>query len=594
MDNNRSGASIKLQAGAVVYAFVFLASLIFSQALRNAVSGVLLLFVVMMPIVSFTVAMIGRSVIQVYVSSDTQRCEKHTKVGYEIRVINQSLFSYPFVEAVITQPREDGVKCLKKKIFLSLAPFGGYIINKEVSFCYRGLYEIGVSELYISDMLRLFKIRVDVDNYSNVLVYPRFLDIKAKEIHAYTELPSTHAPVKAQEIAEAANIREYQIGDSQKSVHWKLSSKTEELQVKDYSINRDRNIYIFADLAAPEEAPEVKTESNTAKLIRALKDKDRKKIRLRSKGDKAEQSDKIIAAAEGKFGKISRGFKTKARENKHERDVKRGLDEKTLSTVEMIDLFIEETSNVEHKKAKAEKLRRKNEKLAERRMRRDEILDEIEADEGIESDVIDRLYKQINEASSDASVKQTSAEVAFGGAVKKDYADDMAEFCADGIVEIALSAAKRELTAGNRVTLVWYDAREDIGFNSCTISDVSGLEYAFERFSSAPVCPSDKKVCDLTRTIDESLNVSLKFVTANIDPFAITELCKIPAMFGGAGAGCSCEVMLYNPEMRYEDPAARLEYAQGAKERFLSAGIPMTELKYISGDESTTLVSVDY
>ena len=582
--NNKS---IQLQKGFFIYIALFLFAIIFSQSLRNPISGVLLLFLFLVPIASFTVAVIGKNVIQVYVSSDTARCEKHTKVGYEIRVINQSPLSYPFVEAVITQPRPDGVRCQKKKIFLSLAPFGGYIINKEVSFCYRGLYEIGVSEIYISDMLRMFRLRVDVDNYSNVLVYPRYLDIKAKDHHAYTELPSAHAPVKAQEIAEAANIREYRVGDSQKSIHWKLSSKTEELQVKDYSINRDKNIYIFADLAAPSEPPRQKKQNTAAQLVKFLTEKDRKKIRLKEKKKDLSAAEKLAAKAGGKFSFFKKLFARKSIENKRRRGEEKGLDEKTLTTVELIDRFIEDTSDLERKRARAEKAARKNARAAEKEAKRNEIMEQVEAEEELSREIAEQLYERIGETVGDAVSEE---QIAFGGTVLPEYADDMAEYCADGIVEIALSQAKHELTLGNKVTLAWYDSREDRGFYAIEIAGQDELEYAFERFSGAPVAESEKKISELTRVIDASMNVSIKFVTANIDPFSISEICDVPSMFGGASSGCSCEVFLFNPEKRYVDPSARLEYAQGAKERFMGAGIHMTEFKYFN----TNLVSIDF
>ena len=576
-----------LQKGFYIYVFLFLFAVVFSQSLRNPISGVLLLFIILVPVVSLIITNIGKGVIQVYVSCDTARCEKHVKVGYEIRVINQSPLSYPFVEAVITQPREDGVRCQKKKIFLSLAPFGGYIINKEVSFCYRGLYEIGVSELYISDMLRMFRFKVEVDNYSNVLVYPRYLEISAPDRQAYTELPSAHAPVKANEIAEAANIREYRMGDSQKSVHWKLSSKTEELQVKDYSINRDKNIYIFADLAAPAKPPEKEKTNPAADIIKLLTEKDKKKIRLKSTKKELSAADKAAAKLGGRINFLSKLFKYKRIEDKKERERKKGENEATLSTVELIDRFIEETSDLERKKAKAEKAAKKSAKAKERNEKMAEISNRAEAEAELEADITKKLIEHIDEA-TDISVKEE--EIAFGGTVLPEYAEDMAEFCADGVVEIALSQAKHELIRGNKVTLAWYDSREDKGFYAVDITGSDGLEFAFERFSGAPVAENDRKIAELTKIIDSAANISVKFVTSNIDPFSISELCDVPASFGGAGSGCSCEVLLFNPEKRYVDPAGRLEYAQGAKERLLSAGIHMTEFKYFDG----SLVSLDF
>ena len=47
---------------------------------------------------------------------------------------------------------------------------------------------------------------------------------------------------------EPSDIRSYLRGDSLKSIHWKLSAKSEELIVKDYSRSTGRDILIVADL----------------------------------------------------------------------------------------------------------------------------------------------------------------------------------------------------------------------------------------------------------------------------------------------------------------------------------------------------------
>ncbi len=594
MNNKESGRKFQLLRGSLVYAVLLVISFIATQAMRHPVSSVLFLFLLILPIISIVCAVIGCNSIQVYVSSGAARIEKDAPVGYEIRVINNTPIPYPFVEAYITQPRDDGVRCLKRKMYLSLAPFGGYIINKQISFRYRGLYEIGVSNFYLSDMLRLVRLRVVVDNYSNILVFPRMLDVSSTDRHAYTEMPSVHAPTATTEMAEAANIREYRTGDSQKTIHWKLSSKTEELQVKDFSINRDRNVYILADLAAQTPCPEIKHEAAAKQMKKALKLKEKKKIRLRDAAvaTVADASGKLGKKIGGKLAPLTGIFKKK----KKERRRKATVDDQTMDTIEMIDRLIRDTANASARRRKEFKKQQRAQKNAEVIETKNRIIEQMAAEEAAEQEIIDMLYDSINEVLEDENtVKLDDAVLAWGGKVKPEYEDDMAEFCADGIVEIALSAVKRELSSGNKCTLVWYDSREDRGFSYYNIASPLELEAAFSRFSSAATMECEKKITDLIRIVTESMNVTIKFVTANIDPVSLSEYCAVPAMFGGAGAGCTCEVMLFNPESRYTDPAARREYGATCKERLIGSGIYMTEFKYIkNGDGATTLVSVDF
>ncbi|MBR4071766.1 MAG: DUF58 domain-containing protein [Clostridia bacterium] len=583
-----STRSVQLLGGSYVYAVLLVISFFATQAMRHPISAVLFWFLLLLPIVSIVTAKIGCSAIQVYVSSEAAKVEKDQKVGYEIRIINNAPFPYPFVEAYITQPRDDGIRCLKRKMYLSLAPFGGYIINKEISFRYRGLYEIGVSDFYITDMLRLVRLRVVVDNYSNVLVFPRMLDVSSEDHHAYTEMPSVHAPTATVEMAEAANIREYRWGDSQKTIHWKLSSKTEELQVKDFSINRDRNVYIFADLAAATPCPEIKKRDSIQQMKKTLKLKEKKKIRLK---------DVVAVTAMDKAEKLTLRFKNLFKKKpKKEKRRKIVGDESTMETIEAIDRLISDTAFASAKRRKEFKQKQKKEKNAERLELKAQIMEQMAAEEAAEKAIIDKLYESITELTGDDNnIRIDDAVLSWGGKVKDEYEDDMAEFCADGIVEIALSSVKRELSRGNKCTLVWYDSREDRGFSYFNIASPVELEAAFNRFASSATVEYDKKITDLIRVVAESMNVTIKFVTSNIDPVSLSEYCAVPAMFGGAGAGCTCEVMLFNPESRYVNASARREYGATCKERLIGCGIYTTEFKYIkNNDGSTTLVAVDF
>ena len=188
MNNNYNRKpAVKFTKSAIVYACLLVFALVFTQALRARASAMLFWFLVLMPIVSVIYVLVGKALIRIYVGSDITKTEKLQPVEYELRIINASPFAYPFVEAVICVPQEDGVRCTEQSLTMSLAPMGSYIVNHTTNFKYRGTYEIGVRCLYISDFLGLFSIRLDVDIYNNVLVFPGIfrgaLDVRASRIN---------------------------------------------------------------------------------------------------------------------------------------------------------------------------------------------------------------------------------------------------------------------------------------------------------------------------------------------------------------------------------------------------------------------------
>ncbi len=83
----------------VFYIFLLVLALVFTQALRSSASAVLFIFLLILPIISFIITLIGKSAVKVYVDSDNTRVERTRTCPYEIRIINDSFIPYPFVEA---------------------------------------------------------------------------------------------------------------------------------------------------------------------------------------------------------------------------------------------------------------------------------------------------------------------------------------------------------------------------------------------------------------------------------------------------------------------------------------------------------------
>ena len=89
---NKKNKKFKLLPGCILYFVLLVFSVVLTQLLRNAASGALFLFVIILPVVSLIHCLIGRSAIQVYVMSDAKQTEKGRPLEYEIRILNSSSF----------------------------------------------------------------------------------------------------------------------------------------------------------------------------------------------------------------------------------------------------------------------------------------------------------------------------------------------------------------------------------------------------------------------------------------------------------------------------------------------------------------------
>jgi|GEM_PF-507164 len=580
----------KLLPGSILYFSLLIYAVFLTQLLRNAVSGALFMFVLVLPVFSFIYCLIGKSAIQVYISSEKQRTEKYEPLDYEIKIINTSFLAFPFVEAVISEPGENAVRCTKKKFILSLVSFGSYNVKNTVKFRYRGFYEIGVDSLYISDLLRFFAIRTDMENYAAVSVFPRKMTIVGRRNRSVTDVPSS--VIKRNLISEkneVTDIRDYIPGDSVRDIHWKLSSKTQDLMVKQYSSVEDRHVYILCDMAralmAPKKEDSYGEYDRLKKYVKAEFEEDKnKRLRRSVKASKNEAEDKLSEIeevaerdADGLFDNISK----KRSEAKYSKNIKSGMSEKDAETIRSIDELIRSNSKSSKKK--------KDKKSSE----------SIGKDAGVsaaENDNVSLAESDLNRILKMSKIPQVlpdDAERIYGGRVRKDMIEDYDEFCFDAVVEMTLAEVLSELKEGNICTVAWYDANSERGIQSYTLSSPADFENILVKLAVAGGVQHESFVANLGTLISESTNVTVKVVTSNIDPQSAAEISELPARFGGAGTGCSVEVVIFSPIEKYEDPSLRAVYTSDVAADFKRRGMTTVTLsESVSGDGAPVFVPI--
>ena len=441
--------AISLTPGFLVWVAVWVAGLIFTQMLRSPASNIVFGFINAIPVAGLIYALISRRALRLYLTEDSRTAEKNREFDYEFRIYNESILPFPFTDAIVVLPREDSVRCAPRTVRISLPPLCDYNVKNSVTFRFRGTYEIGVSSFYVYDFFRIIRIRTDVDLFERVYVLPRRLNLNEEESRTISDsskrtskIPNTYEKI------EISDIRDYRPGDPLKSVHWKLSSKTEELIVRDYNTGSVDRAVVFADLSThfPDEAP-LKTPEQVYEEARAA-------------------------------GKL-----------KHP-----GPDATDAPAPDVSRL------------------------------------------------VSDEAYL------------------------------DMNEFCADGVVELAVAAVLRELRDGKTVTLVWFDSRAAIGAEQYELRSAEDFDEVFNLFATAPASPSGRSVASLTALVSDSEDAKFVFVLPTLDDDTVSSLCSMTGLTSASSENVN-DVIVYTAPGRYAYPEEREKYYEFCASQLADNGL---------------------
>ncbi len=412
-----------LLPGFYAYCFIWIFTLIFTQALRSPLSSVLFIFITILPYFNLAYLFIVRSAVKITIENSCHETTKNTQVNFNVMVQNELFLPIPFVEADLIIPNSESVRCMERRMYLSLVPNARYEITQDVSFSYRGQYDIGVSNIYIYDFFKLFRTKVVEQQYSPIFVLPRRLMLDHPSENAASDVNTESMKnVRGIDRAEMSDIRSYRQGDHMKTIHWKLSSKTQDLQVKEYAMNSGKTVYIFCDLAS---------HYNT----------------------------------------------------------------------------------------------------------------------DTEDDI---------------------------------YFDDINEYAADGIIEIAIAAAMRELKTSNACKLIWYDSRIPGGTNICFMESVEDMERGFKTFTTAELCPRDKSMTKLVALISETQGVSVIFVTSLLDSDLIDGMAEASSLINNVSSSGAIELYYYNPSDRIKDAQAKQKHkdvADSCASQLISTGVRVAEIR---------------
>ncbi|MCM1046234.1 MAG: DUF58 domain-containing protein [Candidatus Gastranaerophilales bacterium] len=183
-------------------------------------------------------------------SEGTQRGEA---LSCELRVDNRGKLPVWFWDARVCW-EQDGKKS-KRKLSGHVKGEGQERSEFAISAEHCGFVTLTLQKLIVWDYMKLSGRRVKRKGRENVCRIPVFpprhvLQVESASEESVRKLGSSQTPLPlvGTDIREVQQYREYQEGDSVKNIHWKLSARSEELWVKEFSRSDERRVALFLDL----------------------------------------------------------------------------------------------------------------------------------------------------------------------------------------------------------------------------------------------------------------------------------------------------------------------------------------------------------
>ena len=234
----------------IYYFFAFLLAIVFIMTLYHRITIVFFAAVVIIPVLSFLVMLLSYYFIKFEVNVERRIYEKRETASTLIRISNEGFIPAPFIKMRIMQIDENGKSVDENVYAFGLYPFKGVDFSNNIVMKRRGLYEVGIRDIEFYDLLGLFRLRRSINEIVEILVLPKRILLygdMTRNIFADDGDEKNKSKI-GEDRTIISHIRDYADGDNVNSIHWKLSSKKDELIVKVYDRPNDNNIMIIAEM----------------------------------------------------------------------------------------------------------------------------------------------------------------------------------------------------------------------------------------------------------------------------------------------------------------------------------------------------------
>ncbi len=213
----------------------------------NLVTSILIYAMILLPLISFVLMLCSYFSLSAEQTANRTTLYKGDTVRISFTARCRFALSFAYLDLRINRAYKSKFR-LKKADSMLCACFGQPVgIMFDVDCPYRGIYNVGTQKVRVHDMLGLFTLPKKV-KLCKVTVYPRVSALVGLEIdnRLVAQESITKHSLKKDDML-VSHVRPYTSIDRPKTIHWKLSSKMNELMVKNYEPLKEVGVTVILD-----------------------------------------------------------------------------------------------------------------------------------------------------------------------------------------------------------------------------------------------------------------------------------------------------------------------------------------------------------
>lgn len=161
---------------------------------------------------------------------------------------NAGFVPIPYLKVNASLPKRLTGENQKQRIY-SIMPEMIVNMSREFLCRHKGVYKVGEIETEYEDILGIFRWKKIFNDQRYLIVYPKVHLLKYFDIPLRQQFGTAAVKHNAYEdFASTKDIRKYNIGDSFKKMHWKVTAHRGDFFVRNVELNASADLNVFLDL----------------------------------------------------------------------------------------------------------------------------------------------------------------------------------------------------------------------------------------------------------------------------------------------------------------------------------------------------------